>query len=459
MASVYIHINMINNKKYIGSSKHDFPESRWGQNGMGYEKQRFYQEGIEPFGWDNFIHKILIKEIPLSLAQTLEFLLIKNLSLIDNGYNEDPGVFYNNDKEMAMKILPNLLDTIKREENNKKNNLTSLSDIVNVSYKSRTMTYRLSYLFDLYKNNKINTSLDCQREYVWDEQRQQNMWDTILYGHRIPELHAINCDNGVYEIIDGKQRLLTLMKILNNEIPVKRAYASDEIKTYMVNNNINHLYFKDVGEIMQYKINNTEINVAEYEGVDEQMLITLFQKLNSGKALTEFQKHIANNIIVKVHYTQPFYTNTYIQALFTQAERSSNEDEIFLIRLFSALNCDKIENIGSLCQRDLDKVIEKMETPILTKTKEKILNIINEFNDLNITPEIVSKIRKTWYPVLFKFYNDEIATEDKKYFKDFIPTIYIPPQRGQESTKNTTIARYYSIKKDWEKYKREMEKK
>jgi hypothetical protein len=38
MSCVYLHLNKINNKKYIGYSKHDFPESRWGQNGTGYEK-------------------------------------------------------------------------------------------------------------------------------------------------------------------------------------------------------------------------------------------------------------------------------------------------------------------------------------------------------------------------------------------------------------------------------------
>jgi hypothetical protein len=278
------------------------------------------------------------------------------------------------------------------------------------------------------------------------------MWDTLLYGHRIPELHAINRDNGIYEIIDGKQRLLTLMKILNNEIPLKRNNASDEIKQYMQNNHITELYFKDMGEIVQYKINNTEINIAEYEGVNDKMLTILFQKLNAGKPLDEFQKHIANNILVRVHYTQLFYTNEYIQSLFSTAERNNNEDEVFLIRLFAALNCKDIDNIDSLVKRDLDEVIIKMNTTTLVNTKNTVLSLLNEFNKLSILPEEVARLPKTWYPLLFKFYKDEVKEEEKQYFKNFLPYINVPAQRGQESTKRMCKERSLNIKKDWINY-------
>jgi hypothetical protein len=87
------------------------------------------------------------------LAQTIEFLLINEFDLVNLGYNEDSGVCYNNDKDLALKMLPNLINIIKQEEKINNPTLTSLNEIINVEYKSRTMTYRLNYLFNLYKIN------------------------------------------------------------------------------------------------------------------------------------------------------------------------------------------------------------------------------------------------------------------------------------------------------------------
>jgi hypothetical protein len=116
MSCVYVHINKINNKKYIGFSKNDDAESRWGVGGIGYENQRFYNEGILPFGWDNFEHKILIKDIPISLGKTLEYLLIEKLDLINEGYNDDKGQYFDTDKETALNLLDNLIKLIQTNE-------------------------------------------------------------------------------------------------------------------------------------------------------------------------------------------------------------------------------------------------------------------------------------------------------------------------------------------------------
>ena len=59
MATVYCHINKINNKKYIGITSSS-AERRWGINGSGYKGSYFYEHGIEAFGWDGFIHLLLL---------------------------------------------------------------------------------------------------------------------------------------------------------------------------------------------------------------------------------------------------------------------------------------------------------------------------------------------------------------------------------------------------------------
>ena len=56
---VYIHINKINNKKYVGITKTSFVK-RWGKNGSGYtrDKKSVFGRAIEKYGWENFAHEI-----------------------------------------------------------------------------------------------------------------------------------------------------------------------------------------------------------------------------------------------------------------------------------------------------------------------------------------------------------------------------------------------------------------
>ena len=225
-----------------------------------------------------------------------------------------------------------------------------------------------------------------------------------------------------------------------------------EIKQYMLNTNVASLYFKDIDEQTKNKIYDKEISMAEYSNVDDNTLVVLFQKLNAGKPLSEFQKCIANNIIVRIRYTEYFENSDFIPKLFSSAELSSNEDEILLIRLLSTLNCGDITNVDSLVQRELNKIIERMDIKTLSITRNKIINIIKEFKNLSISPNDLKIINKTWYPILFKFFSEEVEDNLKYLFKGFISYIQIPPQRGQESSKTITINRYNSIKKDWLNY-------
>lgn len=58
MQTIYMHINKINNKKYIGQTKQFPPEKRW-KNGKGYKNCTYLDNAIKKYGWGNFEHIIL----------------------------------------------------------------------------------------------------------------------------------------------------------------------------------------------------------------------------------------------------------------------------------------------------------------------------------------------------------------------------------------------------------------
>ena len=83
---VYMHVNKLNDKKYIGITCQT-PSRRW-QNGYGYKKQAFYN-AIKKYGWDNFDHIILFEKLSEEEACEKEIELISKYKS-DNklyGYN------------------------------------------------------------------------------------------------------------------------------------------------------------------------------------------------------------------------------------------------------------------------------------------------------------------------------------------------------------------------------------
>lgn len=89
--SVYMHINKVNNKKYVGITSRD-PELRW-QNGTAYKRNPHFNAAIQKYGWDNFEHVILHSGLSHQCACEYERKYILELNLKNNqyGYNMTDG--------------------------------------------------------------------------------------------------------------------------------------------------------------------------------------------------------------------------------------------------------------------------------------------------------------------------------------------------------------------------------
>ena len=103
---IYMHINKINNKKYIGITYQNPPEKRW-KRGSTYRKTsnpHFYY-AIQKYGWDSFEHVILeegyftVKEAGEKEDYYINFYDTCNQ---DKGYNMAPGGY----KGLAPNALP-----------------------------------------------------------------------------------------------------------------------------------------------------------------------------------------------------------------------------------------------------------------------------------------------------------------------------------------------------------------
>lgn len=84
---VYMHINKINGKRYIGQTCQK-PTRRW-HGGSGYKQSPHFYRAINKYGWNNFKHYIIQDNLNKEEADKLEILNILAFNTTNNkfGYN------------------------------------------------------------------------------------------------------------------------------------------------------------------------------------------------------------------------------------------------------------------------------------------------------------------------------------------------------------------------------------
>lgn len=113
----------------------------------------------------------------------------------------------------------------------------------------------------------IDTDPVYQRDYVWEDADRENLFDSIFYGMEIGKfvLNYLSEEqsrkNGkTYEIVDGKQRLITMVMFYENRLAYRGVYFND-------------LSFKDQNTFLNKIIEIAEITDADYETILKQFVL------------------------------------------------------------------------------------------------------------------------------------------------------------------------------------------
>ena len=93
--TVYMHVNKINGKKYVGITSQK-PQKRWSKDGRGYApahgNNNLFYNAICKYGWKNFEHVILLSNVTSYVATVMEIYLINEIGTLDpQGYNSKSG--------------------------------------------------------------------------------------------------------------------------------------------------------------------------------------------------------------------------------------------------------------------------------------------------------------------------------------------------------------------------------
>jgi hypothetical protein len=160
----------------------------------------------------------------------------------------------------------------------------------------------------IYESGDLDIHPEFQRFYRWSEQQKSNLIESILLGIPLPPIFVSQRKDGVWDVIDGLQRLSTLFQfvgILTDEDKKTVPPLELQATTYLPSLK-NKLWESDNTEVvipddLKRAIKRSKIHVSiVLKESDEKTKYDLFQRLNTGGSQLSPQE-VRNCILVMVN--------------------------------------------------------------------------------------------------------------------------------------------------------------
>ena len=258
-------------------------------------------------------------------------------------------------------------------------------------FERKSTSLTISEFYDNYQSNKYNFDVAYQRKSnIWSEDKKSFLIDSILKNYPIPAIFlrpSIDTTNGktVYDVVDGKQRLETIVSFIENKIPLTDYFAEDEFiddKNAEVASKIAGLNFQDIQKnssqfndyIRQFW--TYTLNIEYLYEQDNDLVATVFDRLNrNGEPLTrqELRKaKYANTFLLKV--IDNLSKDVFWIEKLKRVRSDRMEDVEFISELFFLVLTNKINDSS---QDLLDKFYDEFASD-----EEHIKIAEREFNDI-----------------------------------------------------------------------------
>lgn len=129
---------------------------------------------------------------------------------------------------------------------------------------------------------------DYQRDFTWDKARQSKFIESVLIGLPIPYVFVADTtdrpeNEGRLEIVDGSQRVRTLVAFMQDELVLEGLKKLDLL---------NNFRYSDLPATRQRRFNRRTLRMIELtEKADEEVRRDIFERLNTGSdELNEMEK-------------------------------------------------------------------------------------------------------------------------------------------------------------------------
>ena len=229
----------------------------------------------------------------------------------------------------------------------------------------------ISEWVSLYENDEIDIHPEFQRIYRWNDTQKTNLIESLLLGIPIPSIFVSQREDGVWDVVDGLQRLSTIfqfMGILKDDkgellkplelkateyLPGLQGMVWKSANNDDVENENDSVFTQD----LKLLIKRTKLNVSIIlKESDDSAKYDLFQRLNTGGSNLSPQE-VRNCILVMINtdfyeWLRSLSEHPSYQECISLSERPLMEayDMELALRfiIFSLIEESDLENLGDV---------------------------------------------------------------------------------------------------------------
>lgn len=153
-----------------------------------------------------------------------------------------------------------------------------------VSFDNYDITVR--QLFDMISENQIELQPEYQRHFIWDDVRQSQLIESIFLGIPVPNLFMATNPDSTWEVIDGLQRLTTVVNFLGDQELIRRTNLKGRklrLNGLEKVSSMNGYFFEDLPRSVQLTFLTRPVRVTVLnDKSDLTVRYDLFERLNTG---------------------------------------------------------------------------------------------------------------------------------------------------------------------------------
>lgn len=320
-------------------------------------------------------------------------------------------------------------------------------------------------LLEMYDDGEINTEIDIQRGDVWkDNDKKSALIMSLVLNMAIPPLYMNKVDE-IYEVEDGKQRILTVNKFIKDEFKLS---GLDMIS--MVNEkgegfekDINGLKFSELEEVFQNAIKDYSFTISITDNAGEEEVANTFYNLNNGQVM-----NVATRSRVKAKSQKQISRlgkhKLFQEALSKIGLESKVQDQL-AVKAHAILYDEAMSTDSAWTGKYMEKaVISESDVILLNRIFDRIYNVHNLLEDAKVAKKIYVRTHLiSIVPVIRRSLNDNLSDEQvAEWFAGFfickgnvttISTEYNKAAGGSGTSKNAAVrARLEELRKSYDSY-------
>ena len=262
-----------------------------------------------------------------------------------------------------------------------------------------TTEYRMSIgeLIHLYKDEEIVINSEFQRLFRWSQHQKSRLIESILIGIPVPSIFFQQRENGIWEVIDGLQRISTILEFVgelkSNNINNQNESIKDGLLRTTLLPSLGGVTYKELDKEIQLVFKRYAINLVILKREsDQDTKYELFDRLNSGgSSLTDQEirqaiyRHTKRSVLEMIENLAE--NNQEFKDLINLSDIKQNlaYDRELVLRFFAYKNAsEKFQEYGNNVKPFLDKyLLEDLDNRCVNDYRKEFESFFQFLNSLN----------------------------------------------------------------------------